>query len=270
MMSKQKAHHDPEASKQIQTKPAKKSNPLKTAVSQQNSPNQSVNLHSPLSPDAAANLQQTIGNQAVGRLLIQPKLTLGPVGDQYEQEADAIAKQVVTQLSTDPPTAQRQEDEELQMKPVTAVQRQEDEELQMKTVQRQEDEELQMKPLQRQSTAGYSEGEVSTDVEQTIQSARGSGQPLSDTIRTPMESAFGADFSSVSVHTNSQSDALNQSLQARAFTTGQDIFFRQGEYNPSSSSGQELLAHELTHVVQQNGASIKRQGDGEDKNVGSE
>ncbi|MEH1916916.1 eCIS core domain-containing protein [Nostoc sp.] len=64
-----------------------------------------------------------------------------------------------------------------------------------------------------------------------------------------MEQAFGADFSGVKVHTNGQSDQLNRSIQARAFTTGQDVFFREREYNPGSQGGQELL----THVVQQNG-----------------
>ena len=74
-----------------------------------------------------------------------------------------------------------------------------------------------------------------------------------------MEQAFGADFSGVKVHTDGQSDQLNQSIQARAFTTGQDIFFRQGQYDPGSKGGQELLAHELTHVVQQNGGAVQRQ-----------
>ncbi|MGD1908340.1 MAG: DUF4157 domain-containing protein [Leptolyngbyaceae cyanobacterium] len=66
-----------------------------------------------------------------------------------------------------------------------------------------------------------------------------------------MGQAMGADFSGVKVHTDSQSDQLNESIQAKAFTTGQDVFFRQGEYAPNSTAGQELIAHELTHVVQQ-------------------
>jgi hypothetical protein len=69
--------------------------------------------------------------------------------------------------------------------------------------------------------------------------------------------AMGADFSGVTVHTDTQSDQLNRSVQAKAFTTGQDIFFRQGAYQPSSRSGQELIAHELTHVVQQHGSGIE-------------
>lgn len=60
------------------------------------------------------------------------------------------------------------------------------------------------------------------------------------------------------VHNDAQSDQLNQSIQARAFTTGQDVFFRGGEYNPGSRGGQELIAHELTHVVQQNGGAVSR------------
>jgi len=90
-------------------------------------------------------------------------------------------------------------------------------------------------------------------LEGAIHQARGSGQALSDDTRQPMERAFGADFSRVKVHTDAQADQLNRSIQARAFTTGSDIFFRQGEHSPGTRAGQELLAHELTHVVQQSG-----------------
>jgi hypothetical protein len=68
-----------------------------------------------------------------------------------------------------------------------------------------------------------------------------------------MEPRFGADFSGVRVHTDGEADQISQDLSARAFTTGSDIYFGQGEYRPSSTGGQELLAHELTHVVQQSG-----------------
>ena len=104
-----------------------------------------------------------------------------------------------------------------------------------------------------------SEGDRSVDssLERTIESTRGGGQSLDRSTQATMGKAFSADFSSVRVHTNSQADSLNQSLNARAFTTGQDIYFRQGAYSPGSSSGKELLAHELTHVVQQNGDKIQ-------------
>jgi hypothetical protein len=66
-----------------------------------------------------------------------------------------------------------------------------------------------------------------------------------------LQKAFGTDFSSVRVHTDSGADTLNKELNAKAFTTGQDIFFRRGEYSPGSDGGKKLIAHELTHVVQQ-------------------
>jgi Domain of unknown function (DUF4157) len=76
-----------------------------------------------------------------------------------------------------------------------------------------------------------------------------------------MEQAFGANFGSVRIHTDSQSDQLNRSINAQAFTTKSDIFFSKGKYDPGSRSGQELLAHELTHVVQQTGGAIHRKVD---------
>jgi hypothetical protein len=184
---------------------------------------------------------------------IQAKLTIGEPGDKYEQEADRVASQVVEQInvpasaqSTQGRSVQRQEEqpEELQAKPeITILQRQEE-----------KPEELQAKSTQQRAIAG---GEASTDLTSAINSARGGGQAIADNIRKPMEVAFGADFSGVKVHTDSQSDQLNQSIQARAFTTGQDVFFRSGEYNPGSRGGQELLAHELTHVVQQSGDGVR-------------
>ncbi|MCB8942754.1 MAG: DUF4157 domain-containing protein [Ardenticatenaceae bacterium] len=171
------------------------------------------------------------------RPFVQTKLTLGPVGDKYEQEADSVAKQVVNTINQPTPApVQRQEDE--------------DEEVMTKRVQRQEDEEM----VQMETADPSQTQTISPGIETHIENQRGGGQPLAKEVRAPMEQAFGADFSSVQIHTSSQSDTLNRSLQARAFTSGQDIFFRQGEYNPGSSSGQELLAHELTHVVQQNAA----------------
>jgi hypothetical protein len=98
---------------------------------------------------------------------------------------------------------------------------------------------------------------VAPEVEQGIQRARSGGQNLDRKARAQMESAFGADFSHVRVHTDAQADGLNRLLNARAFTTGQDTFFRRGEYNPGNSMGQELLAHELTHVVQQSNVGVQ-------------
>lgn len=110
--------------------------------------------------------------------------------------------------------------------------------------------------------ARHGEGETNTElapeVESAIQRERGCGQTLDGSIQRKMESAFGADFSGVRVHTNREAHSLNDSVNAIAFTTGQDIFFRDGAYDPSSSTGRKLLAHELTHVVQQTGPGIRR------------
>lgn len=89
-----------------------------------------------------------------------------------------------------------------------------------------------------------------------INSARGSGQALDGAVQQKMSESMGADFSGVRVHTGSESHQLNEQLSAKAFTTGNDIFFRGGEYNPQSSGGQELIAHELTHVVQQGSGAV--------------
>ena len=208
----------------------------------------------------------------------QAKLSISQPGDKYEQEADSVAQQVMQRIAqpVNRQSFQPQglpEGEELQMKPmansIRPLQRQEipesESELQMKsldnsTLQRQEapedEEELQMKSMvQRRAEARMADA---PDLEASINQARGGGQAMADNIRYPMEQAFGTDFSGVKVHTDGQSDQLNRSIQARAFTTGQDVFFRQGEYNPGSRGGQELLAHELTHVVQQNGGAVQR------------
>ncbi len=107
--------------------------------------------------------------------------------------------------------------------------------------------------LQR-SGMGLGGGPVSPETEGAIDRARGTGQALDATARSFLEESMGADFGSVRVHTGPQAEALNQSLSARAFTTGSDVFFARGEYQPGSSTGRELLAHELTHVVQQGAA----------------
>ncbi|HEY9737029.1 MAG TPA: DUF4157 domain-containing protein, partial [Trichocoleus sp.] len=97
--------------------------------------------------------------------------------------------------------------------------------------------------------------EAGSQIESRLQSSRGGGQPLPNATRDFMESRFGNDFSGVRVHTNAESVQMNQSLQAQAFTHGNDIYFNSGKYNPESSRGKRLLAHELTHTIQQTGPS---------------
>lgn len=124
-------------------------------------------------------------------------LALGPVGDQSEQEADRVARQVVGQLSTSPSQP---------------VQRQELDD---------DEEKVRLAPSTHQvDKAGMN---VSSDVERGIRRVLGGGEPLPDSIRSQMERAFGADFGGVRLHSDAQAHQLNHSLQARAFTTGRDI-----------------------------------------------
>ena len=101
-------------------------------------------------------------------------------------------------------------------------------------------------------------------LETAIKQQQGQGQPISEDIREPLEESFGADLSGVRVHTDDQSDELNRSIQSLAFTKGRDIFFKRGAYQPRSLKGQELLAHELTHVIQQ-GRLVQRKDDDKPK-----
>ena len=92
---------------------------------------------------------------------------------------------------------------------------------------------------------------VGPGLSQGIEAARSGGQELPAVSRTFFESRLGQDLSAVRLHTGRQADELSSSIQARAFTSGHDVFFRAGEYQPGSTTGQSLLAHELTHVAQQ-------------------
>jgi hypothetical protein len=96
---------------------------------------------------------------------------------------------------------------------------------------------------------------ASGNVESTLASSKGSGSKMDNDTRSTMESGIGADFNSVKIHTDSKAEKMNQDLGAKAFTNGSDVYFNKGQYNPSSKSGQHLLAHELTHTVQQGAAS---------------
>jgi len=215
----------------------------------------------------------------------QAKVTVGEPNDKYEQEADRVADQVMAM--PDPKLQRQPEDEEeeetLQTKPLAdqitpLVQRQEEPpeeeeepvqanvkagamlqrqrepncpECKEDTAQRQpmeeEDEELQAKSNPGETPA------VTPSLESRINGLKGGSQPLDRATRSFFEPRFGYDFSHVRVHSDSAAADAAKSINARAFTLGRDVVFGPREYSPSSSSGRRLLAHELTHVVQQNG-----------------
>ncbi len=191
------------------------------------------------------------------------------------QEKPLVQRQDEEELQ-EKPLVQRQDEEELQEKPL--VQRQDEEELQEKPlVQRQDDEEgedLQEKPLvRRQKQArpehrGRKEAQMqpragggfraSASVEQRLASQKGKGSPLPEQTRALMEPRFGADFGGVRIHTDSEAVQLARGLKAQAFTHGRDVYFGAGRYDPGSSAGKRLLAHELTHTIQQTGSAQQK------------
>jgi hypothetical protein len=186
------------------------------------------------------------GSGAASPAVIQPKLTVGQPNDIYEKEADEMAGKVVQRMS-DPGSEQVQQKGESGVPSAGMVQ--------LKCAHCEQDEKLQRKP-----DAGGGAGVAAPSIESAIQSSRGSGSPLPDGTRKQMESGFGADFSGVRIHNDPSSAQLSQQLNAQAFTTGQDIYFNSGKYNTNHTAGQHLLAHELTHVVQQDSRQSSAKG----------
>ncbi len=167
---------------------------------------------------------------------VQAKLTIGEPNDTYEQEADAVADQVMKMPSNSTSGIQRKcakcEEEELQMKPLGPP----------------------IRPIvQKRSNAVG--GNAPSNLSQPLSGSKGSGQPMPTATQQFMGNGFGTDFSHVKIHTDNRAVQMNRQLNAKAFTNGSDIYFNQGQYNPQSTAGKHLLAHELTHVVQQKGIS---------------
>jgi Domain of unknown function (DUF4157) len=184
-------------------------------------------------------LQRTIGNRAVGALLEgdgpgaagRSQVQIGPAGDSYEQEADRTAEAVTTGRGA--------------WGPPLAIRRQ----------------------VQRQALTNSLP--VSGDFESRLQRNQGDGFAVPETVRQDFEPKFSANFGSVRLHTGSGSADLNRQIDAKAFTHGQDIYFNQGQYNPHSTKGRNLLAHELTHTLQQKaGAPVQRKSSDEPEPTG--
>ena len=166
--------------------------------------------------------------------VIQPKLKIGQPGDRYEQEADAVANRVM----------QMPDGDAIHMQPLE----EEEETMQMQPIEEEEEE------LMMSRKAGY-QSEVLSDIEPGINALKGRGHPLSSSDRSYYEPKFGYDFSNVNIHTNDAASETAEQLGARAYTLGNNIVFGKGQYNSSSHEGKKLMAHELTHVVQQGQAS---------------
>lgn len=170
---------------------------------------------------------------------ITPVVQLKTEKEETVQNKTEVTKAAEKTPNPKPLVQQKKTDEEIQTKG--------DEEIQAK----EEDNELQMSPA---AASGSSD---SPNIESTLNSSKGGGSPLSGKIKTEMESGIGADFSNVRIHNDSTAVQMNQQLGAQAFATGNNIYFNEGKYNPNSQEGKHLLAHELTHTVQQ-GATIRK------------
>ncbi len=187
---------------------------------------------------AAEPVQAYFYKENLQDLPIQRKLSIGAVSDPLEQEADAMADTV------------------MRMPETSLVQR--------KCSHCEEEEQVQKKPLASSvtpfiQTKGADGGTASDSVTQQINATRGNGSSMDRPTQSFMESRFGTDFSNVKIHTGTDAVQMNRELNAQAFTVGNDIYFNSGKYNPSSDSGKSLLAHELTHTVQQGAtAGIQR------------
>lgn len=208
-------------------------------------------------PDSVAHLHalhRRHGNRAVGQLVsdgvIQPKLAVSRPGDQAEREAERVADALTAEsmAGTD-----RRAGRETSSGPA--------------------DSDVESTPAEgplgsgsvriRRSTAGRrSSGD--TNLARDIESL-GTGRKLPPAVRTRFEETMGQDFSDVRVVTGNRADTVARSIDARAFTYGRTVVFRNGEYAPHTTEGERLLAHELTHVVQQNGGAdraVQRQESG--------
>lgn len=179
---------------------------------------------------------------------VQLKLTVNKPGDKFEQEADRMADKVMRMPAPTAPAEklQRQPDDKLQKAPEGKVQRAE-----------LKDEKIQKKDDDKLMRQGDSTPAVAANTQSAIRQKTSGGQPLSADVRSYMEPRFGADFSQVRIHNDPESASLSNHLSARAFTHQNHVFFSRDQYQPGTSEGKQLLAHELTHTIQQ-GHAVQR------------
>ncbi|MDH4474086.1 MAG: DUF4157 domain-containing protein [Fluviicola sp.] len=169
-------------------------------------------------------------------LTVQAKMLINQPNDTHEVEADKMADTVVSNVHSGETTRS--------VSPHTSS-------ITPATLQRAGNEEDAV-PVQSK------EQQVASNTATQITGAKSAGTPLGDDTRNEMETGFGADFSKVKVHTGTDAERMSEGLNAQAFTHENDIFFNKGKYDPKSKEGKHLLAHELTHTIQQKGMVQKK------------
>ena len=209
---------------------------------------------------------------------IQTKLTIGQPNNKYEQEADRVADQVMRMpenatVRRQAPAVRADKENLIQRQTLEEIKEEEEEEPYLygkepeesfpilESVDTQDADELgedeEEELLLPKSNSGMAP-QLTPGIARDIHSIKGTGQPLPASERAFFEPRFGRDFSHVRVHTDNRAARTAQSINARAFTLGRDVVFGGGQYSPGTNSSRRLLAHELTHVVQQNGGGQVR------------
>jgi hypothetical protein len=185
-------------------------------------------------------IQRQVQDEEEEELPVQPRLS-EQVQRQEEDEEWPVRRRLSDNI-------QRQDEleDEIAAKPSDDIQRQVEPE--------EEEEEEEEIPQAKSNEANQPVKELPADLENQVQQQRQGGELMDAYTRQQMEAGFGYDFSQVHIHNDSVSDQMSRQLNAEAFTLKGDIFFRNGRFNPDSAPGQDLLAHELTHVVQQGAA----------------
>ena len=180
---------------------------------------------------------------ALGPGVVQAKLTVGPVDDQYEREADRTADAVTASHWSALDFGNAPVASSLARVAQRAVGKGE-------PPRKKDDDETRKTHVQKQASGSGPEA-VPPGVETDIRAMSRGGEPIAPSLRTVFEARFGYDFSGVRTHHGADAAHAAVALGARAFTVGDHIFFGSGEYQPESPSGRRLIAHELTHTIQQ-------------------
>ena len=194
-------------------------------------------------------LHRAVGNRATASLLraaiVQPKLTISQPDDEYEREADRVADHVMRM-------AEGHEAPALRIRRLGVVQRK-------CACEGNKDEPCECdQPTQTVQRRAVSSADVTSVPNSVPQVLRSSGRPLDRPTLNFMQSRFGHDFSGVRVHTGSEAAASARSIHAQAYTLGNNVVFAENQYQPSTAIGRRLLAHELTHVIQQDNHTTVR------------
>lgn len=219
-------------------------------------PSAAARRHPAFSP---AGMQRRFGNQGAGALLarlseggcrdsprLQAKLTVGPAHDRFEREADMVADRVMRMNG-----GQAAEGGHISRQSTdAAVQRlchECEDDQHSRPAERQQQEDL----VRLQADGARLAQPLDPQTAESIQALRGGGQPLPAKERAFFEPRFGRDFGNVRIHADASAAQAAGAIGARAFTIGNDVAFGTGQYGPGTEHGRRLLAHELTHVVQQ-------------------